>query len=160
MGSSLGDLTPKRGLSDDDVRIGWNLARLRKERGLSQSALAETMREAGHGWHQNTVSRIENGQQSMAMSEMEMLETVLGGGLLAGTDIQHKLQAFAAHAADRSIERELAAAESALAQAAEAVALLRRAVAVRKTTTPMQKFMETQQEAQRKLDELGRGGGG
>lgn len=51
---------------------------------MSQAALAEAMQAAGAtNWHQTTVSRVENGTQTLTLSDMAVLRIVLGD--IAGT---------------------------------------------------------------------------
>ena len=62
-----------------DALFGHNVRRLRERRELSQTALADAMREHGHPWHQSTVYRIESGRQPVSYWEAvdlaEILET-------------------------------------------------------------------------------------
>lgn len=62
-----------------DVRIGRNLRALREAKGLSQKAVAQAMTERGHkSWYQNTLTRIESGEQPVKLSEAEDLKDILG----------------------------------------------------------------------------------
>lgn len=86
----------------DARRVGSNIRYLRQEDGLTQSGLAEAMRDAGQThWHQTTVSRIERGAQTPTAAELLTLEKLLGTGLLFGTEDDQMLQY-----AGRSIERK------------------------------------------------------
>ena len=77
----------------DGATVGANIRQLRKQRGMSQTALAEAMREAGQShWYQTTVSRVELGTQGLDLDEAGALEDVLGGGIWAGTQIKIKPQ--------------------------------------------------------------------
>lgn len=71
----------------DDLRtVGQNIAKLRGIAGLKQAELATAMRAAGAThWHQNTVSRIENGKQRIAIRDLRPLSGILGEGVLEGT---------------------------------------------------------------------------
>jgi transcriptional regulator with XRE-family HTH domain len=60
-----------------DERLGANLRALREEKGMSQSALAAEMTERGHPWHQQTVTRVEAGRQSVRFGELEQLAEIL-----------------------------------------------------------------------------------
>lgn len=88
-------------MRDQDV-VAANIARLRKERGMSQAALADAMQEAGATWwHQNTVSRIERGTQVVTFKDLPALTAVLPG-VFSGTDLHGVSQAPV-----RSVERSL-----------------------------------------------------
>lgn len=50
---------------------------LRERKGMSQSALAAAMSERGIPWHQQTVGRIEGGQQQLRAAELVELAAVL-----------------------------------------------------------------------------------
>lgn len=72
--------------------VAANINRLRMAKGLSQSGLADCMREAGAThWRQNTVSRIERGLQPPTFAEVEELASILGHGVLQGTKMEHFL---------------------------------------------------------------------
>jgi transcriptional regulator with XRE-family HTH domain len=60
-----------------DERFGANLRQLREKAGMSQSALAAAMRKRGHKWYQQTVGRVEDGQQSARIGEAEDLAVIL-----------------------------------------------------------------------------------
>lgn len=105
----------------EDQLTGANVARLRKEKGLSQTALAEVMREQGHDWHQNTVSRIENGRQSLSVGEVRHLGRILGGNVLAGTALGKSMSELASTLTDAAIANGLREAVAALAKAMEAL---------------------------------------
>lgn len=81
------------GATEADLRrVGANIRFARTEKGLSQAALADAMREAGQGhWRQNTVSRVENGRQEVYLGELDALERILGG-VLAGTELESALR--------------------------------------------------------------------
>lgn len=115
---------------EDEATIGANIARLRKEAGLSQTALAEAMRAAGHDWHQNTVSRVENGRQRLDVGEMEDLAQIIDGNFLAGTHVEETMRRLARTVVDRAVERRLKRAEVALAQASEALSELRHLIEI------------------------------
>lgn len=55
-----------------------NLRALRERKGLSQPALAAAMNEHGIQWHQQTVARIESGQQRARWDEVVALGVILG----------------------------------------------------------------------------------
>lgn len=82
---------PTIGGGDDAAVIAENIRRLRKEKGLSQAALAAAMREADQGhWHQTTVSRVERGAQRLNLDEAEALGEILGG-VFTGTAFAHAM---------------------------------------------------------------------
>ena len=54
--------------SADEI-FGMNLRKVRETAGMSQAAVAEAMTERGHGWHQQTVGRVEAGRQAVRFSE-------------------------------------------------------------------------------------------
>ena len=55
-----------------------NLRALRERKGMSQPALAAAMNEHGIQWHQQTVARIESGQQRAKWDEVVALGVILG----------------------------------------------------------------------------------
>ena len=76
------------GIEPDDLIVGRNVARLRKAAKLSQRGLAQAMRDAGFdNWHQNTVSRIENGLQAIGTGQEEGKLTELLGDIFEGTEL-------------------------------------------------------------------------
>lgn len=60
-----------------DQRIAANVRSLRERKGISQSVLAAAMSERGIPWHQQTVGRIESGQQQLRAAELVELAAVL-----------------------------------------------------------------------------------
>lgn len=76
-------------MSDDDSLVAANMKRLRKAAGLSQAELARRMRDAGLDWHQNTVSRVENGTRAVTgYREVRGLLAVLGPEVTLGTEAE------------------------------------------------------------------------
>src|SRR3974390_3268705 len=57
--------------------FGMNLRILRERAGISQSALAAAMTKQGISWHQQTVGRVEAGQQSVRFHEARQLAAIL-----------------------------------------------------------------------------------
>ena len=53
-----------------------NLRALRERKGISQPALAEAMKERGIAWHQQTVGRVEAGQQRVKWDEAVALSAI------------------------------------------------------------------------------------
>lgn len=66
-----------RELESPDQRFAANLRTLREGKGLSQSALAQAMTERGIPWHQQTVTRLEAGEQQVRFRELVALAAVL-----------------------------------------------------------------------------------
>src|SRR4051812_21058121 len=64
-----------------DARLAENVRKLREKAGMSQTALAEQMRERGHNWHQQTVGRVESGTQPVRYSEAVALGAILRASL-------------------------------------------------------------------------------
>lgn len=60
-----------------DQRLAANMRQLRERKGMSQSALAAEMTACGFSWHQQTVGRIESGQQPLKAVELVALADVL-----------------------------------------------------------------------------------
>ena len=58
--------------------LAANLRALREGKGISQPALARAMSEHGIQWHQQTVARIESGQQRAKWDEVVALGVILG----------------------------------------------------------------------------------
>ena len=76
-------------MTDDTSAIAANVKRLRQRAGMSQAALAEAMRaEGAEHWHQNTVSRIEQGSRTLVMRDLRALLRVLGPEVTRGTDME------------------------------------------------------------------------
>ena len=67
----------QREVEPADQRLAANLRTLRERKGWSQSALAQAMTERGIPWHQQTVTRIEAGQQQVRFGELMALAAVL-----------------------------------------------------------------------------------
>ena len=72
---------------------GERLLALRELLTLSQTAIAKTMREHGHAWHQQTVARVESGDRPLRLSEAVSLARhynlpleVLAGGEVMPSD--------------------------------------------------------------------------
>lgn len=70
-----------------DPQLGVNMKAHRRALGLSQKDLAAKMRERGReNWHQNTVSRIELGQQAIVnLGDVRALQDILGVDVAAGS---------------------------------------------------------------------------
>ncbi|MCH8611786.1 helix-turn-helix transcriptional regulator [Arsenicicoccus dermatophilus] len=65
-------------MNDDetrDQRIGANVQRLRE--GMTQAALADSMRERGHKWSQATVWSVEKGDRPVRLTEAQDLAAIL-----------------------------------------------------------------------------------
>jgi hypothetical protein len=62
-------------MSDRDVIVGQNLAKLRGDR--TQQDIAEAMRDAGYKWSQATVWSVEKGERPIRLSEAESLAGIL-----------------------------------------------------------------------------------
>ena len=60
-----------------DQRLAANMRALRERKDMSQAALAAAMSERGIPWHQQTVGRIEAGQQQVRFAEAVELAEVL-----------------------------------------------------------------------------------
>lgn len=94
-------------MSTDDDTIARNIVRLRKAKGLSQSALADAMRERGQDhWRQNTVSRVETGKQSLNFGELRDLTDVLGN-VLEETKLGGAMSSLGKHIAEKERKRYL-----------------------------------------------------
>ena len=78
----------------EDFQVSKNIARLRKEKGISQTKLAVLMREEGaNNWWQNTVSRVERGVQDVTVGELQCLIRILGEGVTEGVILPLRQQA-------------------------------------------------------------------
>lgn len=76
-------------MTDEKATIAANIQRIRKEQGLSQTALANAMQAAGAThWRQTTVSRVEQGKQEIRFDEVKALATVLGPDVFTGTSMK------------------------------------------------------------------------
>lgn len=66
--------------SEQDLWIGQNVANARGE--MSQQALADAMREAGHKWSQSTVWSVEKGDRPLRLTEASDLSRLLDRSLI------------------------------------------------------------------------------
>jgi transcriptional regulator with XRE-family HTH domain len=64
-------------LLPEDRAFGANLRQVRLRRGLSQDRLAEMMSAEDIGFHQQTLTRIENGRQPVRLGEAMRLASLL-----------------------------------------------------------------------------------
>jgi transcriptional regulator with XRE-family HTH domain len=117
-----------KAVDSDKEQVGINIAAARKAEGLTQIQLAEQMRQRGHGWQQNTVSRIEGGKQALDVTEIEDLAEVLSTDFLAGTQLGAALDSLSRTMANQLIDNQLRQAEQALAAASDALAVLKRTI--------------------------------
>ena len=112
--------------------FGASVRARRQALGLSQSRLAELMREQGQtNWHQNTVSRLEKGERSViTLGDARALEGILGpieGG--PATELSNKAKGFFVAAkvdSARAEIRNLRAAISTLEQRLDEIEQLSR----------------------------------
>ena len=68
---------------DVDASSGCEFGRFRESlpRRNTQGAVAARMREAGHDWHQTTLSKVEAGQRGVSLNEAYCLSLLLGAHL-------------------------------------------------------------------------------
>lgn len=120
-----------------DQQLGANLRSLRELKGWSQAKLADAMTARGIPWHQQTVGRVESGQQQVRFAELKALAAEFGTTLdrFAWTSREAHAAAFV-HEAGKQVRvsavavadavagllASLAAAEQALASTAPAAA--------------------------------------
>lgn len=65
--------------SEFDLRVGANLRRLRDHRNLSQTDVIQLLENEGiSGFHQTTLSRIENGERTLRLNEAAAFASILG----------------------------------------------------------------------------------
>lgn len=79
-------------MADDDIdrSIGAIIQRLRESAGISQAGLAKQLSADGLRWTQGTLSRVENGERPIKLSEAAVLARRLRvsvSGLLPGEDM-------------------------------------------------------------------------
>lgn len=121
-------------LSDiDDKRFAANFKERRLAQGISQAAVAERVSVSlGRPFHQQTVTRIENGQQPAKLGEAQKLAQSIGADLSAllrprglarqAWRIQHYVtEAREAHKAARDSTERLTLARLRLQEAIDAV---------------------------------------
>lgn len=114
------------GDSGGDAEVmAQNIRRLRKERGWSQTKLAEAMNERFHAdgfqdqdWYQNTVSRIEAGRQRVNGREGKLLIELLGN-VLVGTQSAERFAETAKTFTDHAVRQQVRDAREALKTAAD-----------------------------------------
>lgn len=110
----------------DDAVMAANVMRLRKARGMNQTALADAMRAAGQGhWRQTTVSRVELGKQRLTGGEVMALQKILGNEVIDGTAMDTLMKVSYPRVREDAARRALAEAEQALAHALQTVQQLR-----------------------------------
>lgn len=85
-------------LSDNE--IGQTVRALRERMNLSQSAFAEVIRARGLQWHQPTVSRIEDGERPLRLSEAVVLAESIGYLLPNGLGVRAGVKASIEHLQD------------------------------------------------------------
>jgi transcriptional regulator with XRE-family HTH domain len=66
---------------DVESEFGTRVRALRESLQRSQDAVASRMREAGHDWHQTTISKVEAGQRGVSLNEAYALALILGAHL-------------------------------------------------------------------------------
>ena len=64
------------GVADEQFAV--NIRETRERKGMSQSALADEMRERGWSWHPQTVQKVEGGQRHVRVGEAEALARIFG----------------------------------------------------------------------------------
>lgn len=91
---SDGDLfDPPARLSEEQL-LAIRVADFRESRKMSQAALAQAMRYAGHKWSQSTVYKVENGERKLTFVEGFALARILGvepDGLIESREIAGEL---------------------------------------------------------------------
>jgi FtsZ-interacting cell division protein YlmF len=60
-----------------EQRFAANLRAIRDERGISQGRLADEMTARGWPWHQQTVTRVENGRRMVRLGEAQAVAEIL-----------------------------------------------------------------------------------
>lgn len=95
------------GKPTDQELLAENIRARRQAAGLSQADLSSKMKKSGHtNWHQNTVSRVEAGRQMVRSAEYRTLTTILGPGLLDGTNAGGALRLALANSMQSSVRAE------------------------------------------------------
>lgn len=80
--NSHGEEPPKPPEVLEEARFAASVQRLREQAGISQTALARQMSEAGwSGFHQTTISRIEKGVRPVRLGEARALARLLGSSV-------------------------------------------------------------------------------
>lgn len=102
----------------EDEQVGATVARLRRDKSLSQAELSTLLRARGLAWSQGTLSKVEAGQRPVRLVEAPVLGSALGvdsSALLEGDML-----------ADRpdEVRRELVQAREELAEAQDLVTSL------------------------------------
>lgn len=62
----------------DGLYAPAGLREAREAAGLSQTEVARAMKQAGYGWHQTTVGKVEMGQRSLSLEEAVALGRIVG----------------------------------------------------------------------------------
>lgn len=65
-------------IKQDEIQIGANIRRVRKERGLGQTQVVRLVQLQGVGLTRETLVKIERGQQHIQASQLRALRDVLG----------------------------------------------------------------------------------
>ena len=111
---------------DVEREFGRRMRTLRKSlpRRNTQEAVVSRMRQAGHDWHQTTLSKVEAGQRGVSLNEAYCLALILGAHLSdfldeAPGELQREMDRatarfFEAHEAMTEMTRRFQAAERSL----------------------------------------------
>lgn len=104
--------------------MGANVKRIRQDRGLSQTALAEAMAGRGHSaWRQTTVSRTEQGARALLFAEMGDLAEILGAGVMRDTSVSRSMDGKTRSEIREAIDAKLVAVSDELGELRRLVGL-------------------------------------
>lgn len=96
-----------------NARLSRLIRARREERGWSQQDLADAAQEAGLGWIQSTVNRIEHGERNISLDEVGSVAALLGIGIEAILDADlQRLKVRRAELGSLAKEAETEAAEA------------------------------------------------
>lgn len=139
-----------------DRRIGERVARARADKGLTQAAVADAMRDANdeHRWSQTTVWSIERGDRSLKANEIGDLSRIIGGGLMMLIDFDPTVDhLYAVIQAKRKVAAAGTALHEACADIATRVESLQKIVSSRRVLTAKRLEDDRWARLDRDLDE-------
>ena len=76
-GSRRGEAVEEQRIKQDDIRIGENIRRVRKARGMGQTELARRMQLEGVDTTREALVKIERGKQHISASQLRAIRDIL-----------------------------------------------------------------------------------
>lgn len=76
-GSRWGEAVEEQRIKQDEIRIGENIRRVRKDRGMGQTELARRMQLEGADTTREALVKIERGKQHISASQLRAIRDIL-----------------------------------------------------------------------------------